>query len=57
MLREYVCSHLDFALGLHHLEFGLGQLLLQLPDLRLEELLLLVAPLLLIPFGTFLILA
>lgn len=35
-------SHLDLALGLHHLEFGLGQILLQLPDLGPEGLFLLV---------------
>lgn len=54
---EYVRSHLDFAFGLHHLEFGLGQLLFQLPDLHLKGLLLLVALLLLSLSGTILILA
>lgn len=38
-------AHLDLALGLHHLQFGLSQLLLQLPDLSFEGFILLLAAL------------
>lgn len=38
--RRAARSHLDLALGLHHLQFGLGQLLLQLPDLSFKGLIL-----------------
>lgn len=41
----YVWSHLDLTLGLDHLEFGLSQLLFQLPDLSFEGLFFLVIPL------------
>ncbi len=51
-----VSSHLDFALGLHHLEFRLGQLLFQLPDLGLEGVLLLVVSPLLCLSGSFAVL-
>lgn len=44
-------AHLNLALGLHHLKFGLGQLLLQLPDLSFQRLLLLFIPPLLCFFG------
>ena len=54
-----VCTsiYLDFALSLHHLEFGLGQLLFQLPHLSPEGLLLLVLPPPLGPFSTLALLA
>lgn len=44
--RRGTSTHLDFALGLHHLQFSLSQILLQLPDLSFEGFIL--------PFAAFL---
>lgn len=49
-------SYLDFARGLHHLEFGLDQLLFQFPNLSPEELLFLLPPPLLLQRGIFILL-